>query len=403
MAQSEIEKLREKVEKDPNSKLFVPLAEEYRKAGMVDEAISVLQKGIERQPSYMSARVSLGKIYLEKMMLSEARAEFESVVSAIPDNLYAHKKLAEICRDTGDRETAMREFRTVLRLNAMDDDAHASLRQLESEEFVSDEYVTHESATEGISVEEAQAEEGPVSEESAGELTFEPELPEDTAVELSVEEVFEDVPAADFFPAEQVVGSDAVKEDLDNFADALFGEKIETDEEDSSVAAQPSEALGGDLDDETFELVDEATEDLSETRAFFAETEELAAGPASAGTPVPEMMEKVGFDLDLNMPDAVLELPAYAESGISETVEGTSQAGLEDADRLVSQGEYSAAIKLYKGIVAASPGDNKTLQRLAELKALLKLLGKDKESLIEELNAFQKGIIKRRDEFFRSS
>src|SRR5512147_3097157 len=102
MSLKDIEKLKERVDKDPNSKLFVPLAEEYRKEGMLDDAISVLLTGIERQPGYMSARVSLGKIYLEKGMMKEARSEFENVVSIIPDNLYAQKKLAEIYKGLGE-------------------------------------------------------------------------------------------------------------------------------------------------------------------------------------------------------------------------------------------------------------------------------------------------------------
>ena len=101
MALEDIDKLKEKVKKDPNSKLFVPLAEEYRKTGMLDEAISVLMAGITSQPGYTSARVSLGKIYLEKKMAPAAKEEFEKVISAIPDNLFAHKKLAEIYRDSG--------------------------------------------------------------------------------------------------------------------------------------------------------------------------------------------------------------------------------------------------------------------------------------------------------------
>ena len=72
MALDDIDKLKEKVKKDPNSKLFVPLAEEYRKTGMLDEAISVLMTGITSQPGYTSARVSLGKIYLEKKMAPAA-------------------------------------------------------------------------------------------------------------------------------------------------------------------------------------------------------------------------------------------------------------------------------------------------------------------------------------------
>ena len=133
MAFEDIERLREKVDKDPNSKLFIPLAEEYKKAGMYDEAIDVLIKGIERQPGYMSAHVSLGKIYIERDMLKEAKSEFEQVVSAIPDNLYAHKKLAEIYRDLGETDKAVEEFKTVLQLNPTDEWAAINLADIKGE------------------------------------------------------------------------------------------------------------------------------------------------------------------------------------------------------------------------------------------------------------------------------
>ena len=104
MADDELEKLRQKVEKDPASRLFLPLAEEYRKAGKLDEAVTVLLSGLERHPGYTSARVAMGRIYLEKEMLAEAQAEFEKVVSVVPDNLFAHKKLAEIYKERDETE-----------------------------------------------------------------------------------------------------------------------------------------------------------------------------------------------------------------------------------------------------------------------------------------------------------
>jgi tetratricopeptide (TPR) repeat protein len=123
----EIEKLRMRVEKDPNSRLFLPLAEEYRKTGMLDEAISVILSGLGRQPGYTSARVALGRIYMEKGMIEEARDEFEKVVSAIPDNLFSHKKLAEIYRERGETLKATDEYRKVMQLNPLDEDAKMSL------------------------------------------------------------------------------------------------------------------------------------------------------------------------------------------------------------------------------------------------------------------------------------
>lgn len=130
MAFEEIEKLKERLAKDPSSKLFVPLAEEYRKAGMFDEAIEVLKNGLDLQPSYMSARVSLGKIYLEKDMVEEARVEFEQVTKAIPDNLFAHKKLAEIYRELGDPIRALERYEFVLKLNPLDEDAKINVESL---------------------------------------------------------------------------------------------------------------------------------------------------------------------------------------------------------------------------------------------------------------------------------
>lgn len=118
-----IEKLKAQVDKQPNSTMFVPLAEEYRKLKRLDEAIEVLKAGIERQPGYMTARVALGKTYLEKDMKTEAKAEFEKVVKSNPDNFFASKKLADLYRDLGELDNARTQYNHVLMLNPQDDDA----------------------------------------------------------------------------------------------------------------------------------------------------------------------------------------------------------------------------------------------------------------------------------------
>ena len=43
----EIDRLATQLAKDPHSKAFLPLAEEYCKVGMWEEAVSVLEAGIE--------------------------------------------------------------------------------------------------------------------------------------------------------------------------------------------------------------------------------------------------------------------------------------------------------------------------------------------------------------------
>ncbi|MEC4685137.1 MAG: tetratricopeptide repeat protein [Nitrospirota bacterium] len=130
MALEDIEKLKARLEKDPSSKLFVPLAEEYRKAGMYDEAIEVLLEELHKQPAYTTARVSLGKIYLERGQTEKARGEFEKVIAAVPDNLFAQKKLAEIYNSAGDTEKAAVCLRKVLEINPHDDEARQTLEIL---------------------------------------------------------------------------------------------------------------------------------------------------------------------------------------------------------------------------------------------------------------------------------
>lgn len=76
---------------------------------------------------------------------------------------------------------------------------------------------------------------------------------------------------------------------------------------------------------------------------------------------------------------------------------------LQSADSFISEGKYLEAVNIYQQILAAAAGDKQTLQRVEELRSLLKLMGKDKEILISKLNAFLDALKKRGDEFHRSS
>jgi tetratricopeptide (TPR) repeat protein len=91
-----IEELRRRVQKDPASIAFAQLAEEHRRAGQYDEAIEIARAGLQQHPTYLSARVTLGRALLEVDRLDEAAAEFEYVVKAAPDNLTAVRQLADI-------------------------------------------------------------------------------------------------------------------------------------------------------------------------------------------------------------------------------------------------------------------------------------------------------------------
>ncbi|HEX6323819.1 MAG TPA: tetratricopeptide repeat protein [Vicinamibacterales bacterium] len=93
---SRIEDLERRVRQDPSSIAFGALAEEYRRAGRLEEAIAACRAGLERHPSYLSARVTLGRALQEIGDTGDARAEFSYVLSLAPDNLAAIRGLAEL-------------------------------------------------------------------------------------------------------------------------------------------------------------------------------------------------------------------------------------------------------------------------------------------------------------------
>ena len=99
---SRIEELRGRVESDPASIAFAQLAEEYRRSGSFQEAVRICRAGLEQHPTYLSARVTLGRALLELEKYEEAQREFEYVLLSAPDNLIALRSMAEIHQRRGE-------------------------------------------------------------------------------------------------------------------------------------------------------------------------------------------------------------------------------------------------------------------------------------------------------------
>jgi len=129
---SEIAKLTERIAKDPKSKLFVPLAEEYKKAGYIEMAVSVLQEGLKNNPSYVTARSFLGRLLMEAGDLTGAQKELEEVIKSIPDNLLAQRKLADLYVYQGRSSDALQRYRAVLTLNPGDKEIPSLITDLEA-------------------------------------------------------------------------------------------------------------------------------------------------------------------------------------------------------------------------------------------------------------------------------
>src|SRR5450759_4872747 len=111
-----IEDLRRRVQSDPASIAFAQLAEEYRRAGRLQDAVDVCRAGLAIHPGYLSARVTLGRAFLELNQLEEAQAELEQVLKSAPENLAAIRGLAEIHHRRGHLAEALVQYRAALSL-----------------------------------------------------------------------------------------------------------------------------------------------------------------------------------------------------------------------------------------------------------------------------------------------
>jgi tetratricopeptide (TPR) repeat protein len=126
---TEINELKKKLEENSDSLVFAALADAYRKKGRLDEAFNVCKKGLEKNPSYTSARVVLGRIYGEQGKVEEAASEFKKVLEFDPDNLMAHSMLGSILMEKNDYQAAIEEYQKILSLNPDDEDTQSHLKQ----------------------------------------------------------------------------------------------------------------------------------------------------------------------------------------------------------------------------------------------------------------------------------
>lgn len=125
-----IEELRRRVQKDPASIAFAQLAEEHRRAGNYDEAARVCRAGLDRHPTYLSARVTLGRALIELGQFDEAEAELGYVLRSAPENLAAIRGLGEIHQRRGNLTEALRQFQTALALAKHDPELEESVYDL---------------------------------------------------------------------------------------------------------------------------------------------------------------------------------------------------------------------------------------------------------------------------------
>ncbi len=120
---AEIDRLALALAKEPGSKVFIPLAEEYGKAGRWEEAVVVLEDGLKTYPGFITAMVALGRAYEQVNQPVKAKAILEEAIKVSPDNLRAHRTLAKLYATQGAKDAAIRSCDAILAVNSQDQEA----------------------------------------------------------------------------------------------------------------------------------------------------------------------------------------------------------------------------------------------------------------------------------------
>lgn len=128
---SRLEDLKRRVEADPASIAFASLAEEYRRAARFDEAVEASRAGLRFHPTYVSARVTLGRSLMELALYDQAERELHVVARSTPDNLAARRALGDLYWRQGDLVAALEQLRLASGLAPGDGELTEMVRELE--------------------------------------------------------------------------------------------------------------------------------------------------------------------------------------------------------------------------------------------------------------------------------
>jgi tetratricopeptide (TPR) repeat protein len=120
-----------KYQEDPTSRVFAPLAEAYRKAGLIEEAIDIAREGLRIHPQFVGGRVALARALFDQKQFSEVIDELIQVVRDVPDNLVAQKLFAESCLMLGRVAEALGAYKMLLYYTPNDPELWKLVQELE--------------------------------------------------------------------------------------------------------------------------------------------------------------------------------------------------------------------------------------------------------------------------------
>lgn len=118
-------------EKNPRSRVFAPLAEMYRKVGMVEKAMEILVLGIKYNPDYVMGYLGLGFCYFDIKQYKLSYDTIKNLIESHRDNLRLQKLFVDVCMSLNFYEEALNTCKYLVFINPRDKESVDNLAVLE--------------------------------------------------------------------------------------------------------------------------------------------------------------------------------------------------------------------------------------------------------------------------------
>lgn len=332
---AQIDRYKDIMQKDPNSREFLTLAELYRKLGVAEEATKILRDGLTRHPAYVEARLAMARVYLTQGQVEDATREFEEVIRQDTGNFVAFKLLGEIAMQKQDSEKAAERFGAAYRIKPDDPECKVMLDYI-GKLLGRDLFALYGAGTAVIPPKPAAKQPAPPAatvavapEDEFGEFEEAEELEEISELEEEeLEEIEEEISEAggigEFEPIEEVIEEEPMIESEEGM------EEIEEFDEEEVGEIEEIEEFGEE-EVEEIEEIEEIEEEPVET-VEEVEEEEL---PVEMGEPEDELVSQIFQELSDS------EYTSDSDNGLDESNEGEldelmglleSEEAIEDTD-----------------------------------------------------------------------
>ena len=128
----QVEKYQVMLEKDPESLVFAPLVDAYRKMGMLELAVQEGLKGARKHPKFAGGRIALAQALMAREQLESAAKELKAAIELSSENIKAFSLLADCLVKLKYPKEALKAYKMVLFLNPNDEKALSAVKKLES-------------------------------------------------------------------------------------------------------------------------------------------------------------------------------------------------------------------------------------------------------------------------------